>query len=380
MSSKSQMLLLAVLIAALLAPIGPAAAQAASGGPDLGIGNGVGNRPNILVAWRNTERILEIEVLVRNLGDEPGRGDLFVELCDEAGRPLASTDATAVTVPARQNGGESGVIVQSKGFRLMNMMFDQLDRLDQRYKLRARIESVDGDLNPADNVAAKAFNIDSRALPGTKSFHRYHFTNTSAEPIEAKITLEHNSLPEGWTFEAAHGSGSQVALEPGELLTGHLVVETPERAANGEYLDFLISMVDASSGRVVDKDEWFLVVTDELPLVDQPTATVRTDGTVVVNAVAHDPICGIKEASGVQVFYSLDDGVTFSTRVMAYVRGNFYDKTWFEGVLGPFAPGTEVTPVVTVTNNAGLHRRFELEPVTIGASPATGANSVGGGL
>jgi hypothetical protein len=93
--------------------------------------------------------------------------------------------------------------------------------------------------------------------------------------------------------------------------------------------------------------------------------SVRPDGAVAVNVAAFDPICGIKEASGVQVAYSLDHGTTFSTRVMAYTRGNFYDKTWFEGLLGPFAPGVEVIPVVTVSNNAGIVKRFDLNPVKI---------------
>jgi hypothetical protein len=74
---------------------------------------------------------------------------------------------------------------------------------------------------------------------------------------------------------------------------------------------------------------------------------------------------GIKEASGVQVAYSLDHGTTFSTRVMAYTRGNFYDKTWFEGILGPFAPDVELAAVVTVSNNAGLVKRFELPPLKV---------------
>jgi hypothetical protein len=117
--------------------------------------------------------------------------------------------------------------------------------------------------------------------------------------------------------------------------------------------------------RVIDSDEWFLVATDEPPQVDEPTLTVNEDGSVTVNAAAYDPISGIKEASGVQVAYSLDHGTTFSTRVLAYSRGDFYTKTWFEGTLGPFAPGVSLDAVVTVSNNAGIIRRFDLPHVTI---------------
>jgi hypothetical protein len=50
---------------------------------------------------------------------------------------------------------------------------------------------------------------------------------------------------------------------------------------------------------------------------------------------------------------------------MAYLRGNFYNKTWFEAGIGPFAAGTKVTAVVTIENNAGLIRRFDLDPVKV---------------
>ena len=126
------------------------------------------------------------------------------------------------------------------------------------------------------------------------------------------------------------------------------------------------------------EDEWYLVATTQPPQVDKPVVTLRPDGSVEVNVAAFDPICGIKEASGVQVAYSLDHGTTFSTRVMAYTRGNFYDKTWFEGVLGPFASGVEVATVVTVSNNAGIVKRFDLPSLKIG-QPAKTTATVNGG-
>src|SRR5438876_398151 len=68
-------------------------------GVDLGVGRGSdSHRPNILVAWRNTERVLEVEVLVRNLGDQAGRGNVRLEICDDEGRQLLTTKPFPVTV------------------------------------------------------------------------------------------------------------------------------------------------------------------------------------------------------------------------------------------------------------------------------------------
>jgi hypothetical protein len=76
MKCKSLLLLLGIVIligAVSLAQTAPPEKH----GVDLGIGRGTdSHRPNILVAWRNTERILEVEVLVRNLGDQVGKGNV----------------------------------------------------------------------------------------------------------------------------------------------------------------------------------------------------------------------------------------------------------------------------------------------------------------
>ena len=350
----------------------------AKDGPDLGIGRGLdSHRPNILVAWRNTERILEVEVLVRNLGDRAGRGKVRLEICDEEGKQLLTTQPYGVVVPARADGGEEGVVVQTKGFRMMNIMFDQLDRLNQRYKLRATIETEGEDLNHVDNVATKAFNVDGRAIPGGTSTYRYQLTNASDAQKTATVFIDHSEIPSGWIMTADPAPGTNVVLAPREVFTGYITVKTPKKLSDGQYVDFLAGLSEVSNGRkqVLDEDEWYLVSTTQPPQVDKPTLSERGDGGVAVNVAAFDPICGIKEASGVQVAYSLDHGTTFSTRVMAYTRGNFYDKTWFEAVLGPFAPGVEVTAVVTVSNNAGIIKRFDLPAVKIGQAAKSAGQS-----
>lgn len=365
----------------LLMASGAAQAQNAPAekhGVDLGIGRGLGShRPNILVAWRNTERILEVEILVRNMGDRPGRGLVRLEICDDEGRQLLATKEFEVSVPARTAGGEQGTVVQTKGFRMMNIMFDQLDRLNQRYKLRASVQTYGEDLNPLDNVATKAFNVDSRALPSSINTYRYRIANTTDAPIQGSVYVDRTDLPADWVMTFEPEVGTDVTIAPHQSFIGYVTVKTPKQVTNGQYVDMQVGLSTSSYGvpRVVDQDEWFLVATDLPPQVDTPVMSVRPDGSITVNVAAFDPICGVKEASGVQVAYSLDHGTTFSTRVMAYTRGNFYDKTWFEGTLGPFAPGVEVNAVVTVSNNAGIVRRFDLPPVTVTAS--TQPNSSG---
>jgi len=332
-------------------------------GVDLGVGRGAdSHRPNILVAWRNTERVLEVEVLVRNLGDKPGHGNVRLEICDDEGRQLLTTKPFPVTVPARADGGEAGTVVQTKGFRMMNIMFDQLDRLNQRYKLRATVETDGEDLNPLDNVATKSFNVDGRALPSTTTTYRYRLANPTDAAVSGVVYMDHTAVPSGWAMSAEPQVGTKVTLAPHEVFTGYVTIKTPKQVSDGQYVDLQAGLAKTGgpATATIDQDEWYLVATSQPPQVDQPQVTIRPDGAIAVNVAAFDPICGIKEASGVQVAYSLDHGTTFSSRVMAYTRGNFYDKTWFEGQLGPFAPGVEVNSVLTVANNAGIVRRFDL--------------------
>jgi hypothetical protein len=378
-------LLFVIVAATVLFCSGMSLAQTTAGerhGVDLGIGRGTdSHRPNILVAWRNTERILEVEVLVRNLGDRPGHGNVRLEICDDEGKTLLATKPFPVNVPARNDGGEQGTVVQTKGFRMMNIMFDQLDRLNQRYKLRATVETEgEEDLNPLDNVATKAFNVDGHALPGSTSVYRYRIANPSDSPQRASVYIDNTPVPSGWTMTADPEPGTEVTLAPHEVFIGYVTVKTPKQISDGQYIDLQAGLATSSGKKAaIDRDEWYLVATTRPPQVDQPVVTVRPDGGVAVNVAAFDPICGIKEASGVQVAYSLDHGTTFSTRVMAYTRGNFYDKTWFEGLLGPFAPGVEIAAVVTVSNNAGIVKRFDLNPVKIADVSSQNKSAASGG-
>jgi hypothetical protein len=196
------------------------------------------------------------------------------------------------------------------------------------------------------------------------------------------VFIDHTTIPDGWIMKTDPEPGTNIMIGPREVFTGYITVKTPKKLLDGQFIDLQAGLAETINGKkhVIDQDEWYLVATTQGPQVDKPTMTERPDGSLAVNVAAFDPICGIKEASGVQVAYSLDHGTTFSTRVMAYTRGNFYDKTWFEAVLGPFAPGLEVSAVVTVSNNAGIIKRFDLPPVKIGPASSSTAKAQGSGL
>jgi hypothetical protein len=313
------------------------------------------------VAWRNTEKILELEVLVQNRGDNAGRGEVWLELASADGTTILSTDPRPVLVPARDEGGLEGVLVQTKGFRLMNLMFDQLDRLNQRYKLRAHVRTEGNDSNPVDNLAVKTMNANQQARSGA-NFYRYEIKNPTETPLKAAIEIDHTPLPKGWTLEA-NPKPTRVSLAPGESVVGNLTVRAPEKLETGSFTDIAVVLRDGD-GSVVDKDEWFLVASSSPPELSNVSAATQPDGRVLVNATAFDPV-GIQEASGVQVQYTTDGGSTFSTMVMAYARGNFYDQTWFNAELGPFREGTQLHMIVTAANNAGLVTRQELPTVTV---------------
>ena len=133
---------------------------------------------------------------------------------------------------------------------MMNIMFDQLDRLNQRYKLRATVETEGEDLNPIDNVATKTFNVDERALPGTLSTYRYRITNTADAPVSGNVHIDHTNIPSGWIMTADPEPGTTVTLAPHEVFTGYITVKTPKQITDGQYIDFEASLV----GTANDKD------------------------------------------------------------------------------------------------------------------------------
>lgn len=119
------------------------------------------NRPAILIAWRNTAQILEVEVLITNKGKDQGRGKVHVEVLDEYGKILArmpsSDEGVVATVPGRDEGGKEGRLIQIGGSKALNRLIDRLDRDHQKYYIKAVVDTIGKDQNPLDNVKVKSY-------------------------------------------------------------------------------------------------------------------------------------------------------------------------------------------------------------------------------
>src|SRR5687767_11447074 len=104
------------------------------------------SRPNVFIAWRNSQRILEVEVEVKNLGAAQASGTLILSLLDDEGVVLATTPRAGdsgqrVTLPPGNQGGMEGKIIQVKGDFALNQLIDRLDRANSPYLLRASLIS-----------------------------------------------------------------------------------------------------------------------------------------------------------------------------------------------------------------------------------------------
>ena len=324
------------------------------------------NRPAILIAWRNTAQILEVEVLVVNNGRDQGQGRVHIEVLDEYGKTLARMPTPGaeplVTVPGRDDGGKEGNLVQISGSKALNTLIDRLDRDRQKYYIKAVVDTVGEDLNPIDNIKVKSYNRDFRARPGAVHFFDYYFTNTSDQPQEMRWYLDMSPLPKGWEMEARPGPGETLTLQPGQSIQGNMLVRAPREIIEGDRVEIRMSGLNAQN-EVLAQTEWHLVNDNEPPEIISPSITATDDNKIAVQLTAHDILSGIYEASGVKAEYSTDGGATYSTRVISYVYGSFVNPTLFKTQLGPFADNTDVQVTLSAMDIAGNIERTE--PVTI---------------
>jgi hypothetical protein len=324
------------------------------------------NRPAILIAWRNTAQVLEVEVLVTNLGVDQGKGQVHVEVVDEYGKTLARMPPNGavvpVTVPARDDGGKEGSLVQIGGSKALNALIDRLDRDREKYYIKAVVTTVGEDKNPYDNYKVKSYNRDFRARPGSVHFFDYFFTNLSDQPQKIRWYLDMSPLPKGWEMEARPAPGYVLTLAPNQSIQGNVLVRTPREIIEGDRIEMRMSGIDENN-QIVTQTEWHLVHDNDPPEIISPSITATDDGGIDVEVTVNDILSGIYEASGVKSEYSTDKGATYSTRVISYVYGSFVNPTLFKTTLGPFAPDAVVQVTLSAMDIAGNIERTE--PVMI---------------
>lgn len=337
-----------------------------TGRPNLRADNALYNRPAILIAWRNTAQVLEVEVLVRNLGNDQGQGKVHMEILDEYGTSLVRMPEPGkepiVNVPARTEGGREGKIVQLAGTRSLNALIDRLDRDRVKYYIKAAVETIGEDRNLLDNVKVKSYNRDFKARPGALHTFDYYFTNPSDEPQQLQWHLDVSPLPKGWQLQARPAPGQKILLGPNQTIQGVVLIRAPREIIEGDRMEVRFSAVD-EGGNVAAQTEWHLVNDNKSPDIISPSISLNDDNGIDIELTADDPMSGIYEASGVKAEYSTDGGSTYSTRVISYLFGNFVGPTLFQTTLGPFAANTQVLVTLSAMDIAGNIARTE--PVTV---------------
>jgi|GEM_PF-3301284 len=336
---------------------------------DLGITSSeVTNRPAILIAWRNTHKIFEAEVQIRNFGEREGSGKVYMEILDEKGdvlmrRPEPGQEVK-VTIPPASQGGKEGKIVQILGSKDANRLLDQLDREKAKYAIRATVLPLQGDVNDANNVSVRTYNTVTLAHASGTFFYPYYFKNTSSKMLSGKLSITATNIPKDWKIIPETKEISGVELKPGQMFQGHIMVETGTKVTEGQFLDLQFTLTDTKTQNVFDKREWYLVADNHPPEIRETDIDVNNKkGEINLQLVAHDKISGIAEASGVKIEYSTDGGITFSNKVATYIDGNFIKPTRFQALLGPFSPGASIDIWASVNDSAGNITRRKLKRV-----------------
>lgn len=323
----------------------------------LGEGTGAASRPGVSIAWRNALQVEEVEVRIRNLGDQPGEGRVWVDVLSESGELLLHLeppdDQKVIRVPAFERGGREGKILRMKASRELNNLIDRYDRERRRYDVRATVETVEVDANLFDNSKTKSWNIPFSVQPGFTNVYNYIFRNTTTKPATVRWLFEHTPYPAGWKITGVPSLQEPFVLRPAEELRGSLMLIAPLNIQDGSFLEARISLVDEATGAVFMQHEWFQVYDTEPPIVSNYRLVTTADHRLAIQVLVADPGSGVLEATGVTTEYSTDDGRTWSTRAHNYKAGNFIRPTLFEAVLGPFTPGTEVQLRFTAKDTAG---------------------------
>lgn len=339
-----------------------------------------GRRPGVLIAWRNSSQIENVEVLVRNLGNVRGTGSLRVDILDaRTGKLMATRPGVGqelrVEVPPADEGGRDGKIYTLIASRKVNNLLDQFDREVRPYLIRAHVTADGVDTNPTNNTATKSYYTATRAMPAAEHRREFYFTNASTSTATVRIQVQTTKIPAGWKFSMRPREGTIVHLQPGEGIQGLLTVDTAPEVHEAEHVDALVSGVDVTSREALFQDEWFVAVDSQPPKIDKASILWEPDTNMVLaQATVEDLNSGVMEASGVKLeFTTAQEAFTVTAKTLAYVDGNFMKPTNFVGRVGPFDAGSRVLArigALDTVGNAGYSKVFTIN-VPAGAHAIT---------
>jgi hypothetical protein len=320
--------------------------------------SGPASRPGMSIAWRNAAQVEEVEVRVRNLGDQAAEGRIWVQVLDEGGSQLLRLEPPdelqRIRLPAFSNGGREGKVIRMKASRELNNIIDQFDRERRRYDVRATVETLGAqDVNLRDNSKTKSWNIPYRVEPGLRNTFNYKFRNHESRPVTVKWLFERTPYPTGWQINGVPETTDEITIAPGSEIRGTLWMDAPNDIVEGAFVEARLSLLDAATGMIWQQHEWFQVY-DTIPpkVTDYRIATIA-DRKIAIQALVSDQGSGVLEATGVSTQYSTDGGRTWAGSSHNYKVGNFVVPTLFEVVLGPFASGTDVQLRFNARDTAG---------------------------
>lgn len=361
--------ILGALFGGLLLPAGAALADEppSNGGIVIPYNSHTGH-PSILLAWRNTQKIFEAEVLVQNYSSSARQVGVRLDLLDDSGRLLLNhphgEDFSKLSLPGREFGGAQGSVVQIRGSREANLLIDLLDREKKPYHIRAAVFENIGTRPTLIETATRSIHASSPVYPRSELQQNFGITNDTDSELSYEVSLQRHGYDFGVTDTcAALKEAGAITLKPKQTIQCFVRLKAQERVEANKAAAIWISWVgrnEQSEVLVRDKREWYLSSDGSAPEIRDVKKTVTQDGAIHFEVLAAAGVSGIEEASGVRLEYSLDDGITFSNRVMAYLDGNFQDPTRFLATLGPFREGTHVAVWITVTNGIGKSVRLDM--------------------
>jgi hypothetical protein len=385
----------------------PISIDAAAGYGRVFAGGRAAWRPAIQIAWRNSQKLRNTKMLLSNQLRRPVLARIQVQVLN--GQHQALTTDPLYTAHLRPAPAKTAI--EMLGRRGTNSIFNQLDALDQSYCLAVTVQPLNVPAAEAKSTfGIKCYNNAVKLIPGIPATVPYVLRNRTPAPARVKALLNMTKLPAGWTVRpAAKDNWSAQILGPGQATSGWLTITAPRSTRNGTSIDLRPALLDLTTGAVLDGTEIFAAVDSTPPdVVSAWAQTAYLTGTAAqdsqtmsrlqngykantslanynknnvghpeagyylyVMVYAKDEFAGLAEASGMEVSYSTDGGVTSSERTLAYIDGNFFGATSFCTYIGPVPLGTHLTLSIIARNVVGNVSETSTQAFTVSKAGET---------